>query len=130
MDGDFGRWLDATMENNRIKSRDLARQIGVTDSAVSRWRSGQSKPSVRTATKIADALGVDPLRLIVTTGHLDGSLAGVDPLKPPVPSERRKKAEDAFKAIRGLSAEGRARLMETYDEVTREMEGTRDDQSS
>lgn len=119
-DGNFSRWLDATIENNRIKARDIARRVGVTDSAVSRWRNGTATPGPATTAELARVLGVDPVRLVVTAGHIPGDSIGVEPYTVPESVERRKRAKAAFDAIKGLTKEGRRKLLETYDEVARE----------
>lgn len=124
MDGAFSDWLDTTMENNGIRGRDLARRLGVSDGAVSRWRSGAAKPSASTTAKIGNLLGVDPVRLILTAGHIDPADApGIEPLSVPSPTARRQKAIDAFAAIKGLTQEQRDKLLEVYDEVTQDEHG-------
>lgn len=119
MDGEFGLWLDTTMENNRIKGRDIAKALGVSDGAVSRWRSGAAKPGPAITAKLGKILGVDPIRLVLTAGHIDPEDApGIDPLSVPTATVRREKAIQTFAAIKELTEEGRERLLEVYDEIT------------
>lgn len=119
-DGEFGRWLDVTMDNNKVSGRDLARLVGVTDGAVSRWRNGAVTPSVPFVQEIARALGADPLRLLVTAHHIDGELVKARPYRTPEPVQRRAQAIKAFGSIKGLTDKGRLRLLELYDQIIEE----------
>lgn len=105
------------MTNRRIKGRDLARAIGVHDSAVSRWRSGQGTPSLDTVMKVAQYLDCDPLRLAVTAELMDGDTVGIEPLPIPPPIERRESVKRQIMQIKGLTENSRQRLLETYDSV-------------
>jgi transcriptional regulator with XRE-family HTH domain len=111
----FAEWLDLTLANSGISARDLANQIGVSDSAVSRWRSGQSKPGMDTAVRLATVLDVDPIRLAVTAGLMDGRAVHVDPLPLPPAHAQRERVREQIKNIKGLSAEGVALLLDAYE---------------
>lgn len=113
----FGRWLDLTMANRNIKGRSLAKRVGVHDSAVSRWRSGQGVPALPALQLVAQALGVDPIRLAVTAGLLDQSLVGVPPLPMPEPTAQRGLVKDQLSKIRGLLPEERQALINFYDSL-------------
>lgn len=113
----FGRWLDLTMENRGIKGRTLAKRLKVHDSAVSRWRRGLGTPTLDTTMKLAKLLSVDPLRLTVTAGLMDGDLVGVSPLPMPEPTAQRAAVKKQLGGIRGLTAEERKRLMGAYDDM-------------
>lgn len=119
---DFGVWLDVMLSNRGITGRTLAEKAGVHDSAVSRWRSGSGKPSVEALAAIAEVLGVDPLRLAVTAGRVPEKVAGVPPLPAPEPTARRESVRDQLARIKGLTANDKQTLMETYEELTREGE--------
>ncbi|MGW0939125.1 helix-turn-helix domain-containing protein [Streptomyces sp. NPDC002666] len=114
----FGRWLDLTMGNKDIKGRDLAKRLKVHDSAVSRWRSGQGVPTMDTTLKLAKLLRVDPLRLAVTAGLMDGNIVDVEPLPTPEPTAQRAAVKRQLSKIRGLTEAERERLMDTYDDMT------------
>lgn len=115
-DAHFARWLDLTMENSGITGASLAKRLGVTDAAVSRWRNGAGNPRLDTTLKLAKILGVDPLRLAVTAGHMDGPVIGITPLPMPEPTRRRARVHAGLARIPGLTAKERRRLMEVYDE--------------
>jgi transcriptional regulator with XRE-family HTH domain len=114
--GYFARWLDLTMENRGISGASLAKRLRVTDAAVSRWRNGAGVPRLDTVMKLAKVLSVEPLRLAVTAGHMEGSAIGVAALPLPEPTERRAKTKRALAKIPGLTAEERQHLINAYDE--------------
>lgn len=111
----FGRWLDLTMANRNIRGRSLAKRVGVHDSAVSRWRSGQGVPALPALQQVAKALGVDPIRLAVTAGLLDESLVGQPPLPMPEPTAQRALVKEQLSKIRGLLPEEKQALINYYD---------------
>lgn len=111
----FAQWLDITMSNRGIKGTDLARKIGVHDSAISRWRNAQGIPSLDAVMKLASALDVDPLRLAVTARLMDSEAVHVEPLPPPEPTARREYVREQIKQIKGLDRHEVARLLAAYD---------------
>jgi len=113
----FGHWLDLTMSNRDIKGRTLARAMKVHESAVSRWRAGNGVPSMDTCLRLGKYLHVEPIRLAVTAGLLDGELAGVQPLPMPEPTAYRAAVKKQIQAIKGLTQRERQRLLDTYDEM-------------
>ncbi len=120
----FGEWLDITMSNKKIMGRTLAEEVGVHDSAVSRWRAGNGVPSVETLARIAEALDADPLRLAVTAGVIPREVAGVDPLPVPEPTAQRESVKHQLAHIKGLTNRERAHLVNKYEEMIMEEEGT------
>lgn len=117
----FAQWLNMTMENQGIRAVTLAKKLKVTDSAVSRWRSGAGVPSMDACLRLAKILKVtDPMRLVVTAGLVDGGLIGVEPLPLPAPTARRKRIKEQLANIKGLTAKERQVLIDTYDERTQE----------
>lgn len=113
----FGRWLDLTMANREIQGRQLARKLKVHDSAVSRWRSGQGVPALDTTMRLARLLDVEPLRLAVTAGNMDGELAGVAPLPLPEATAARIAVKQQLMKIRGLTPQERQKLLDVYDQM-------------
>jgi transcriptional regulator with XRE-family HTH domain len=116
----FGEWLDVTMSNKRMMGRTLAEAAGVHDSAVSRWRSGAGVPGAETLARIAEALGVDPLRLAVTAGQIPEKVAGVAPLPTPEPTAQRESVRRQIASIKGLTERSRGKLLRAYDETIAE----------
>lgn len=112
----FAQWLNLTMENRGIKATTLARKLKITDSAVSRWRSGTGVPSMDAALRLGKILGVDPARLAVTAGLMDGEIANIAPLPMPEPTARRKRVKEQLNKIKGLTARERQHLLDAYDE--------------
>lgn len=119
----FSRWLDTTMANRDISGRELAHRVGVNDSVVSRWRSGQSTPGLDTCVNLAEALDVDPMRLAVTAGAIDKRMAQVDPLPMPPATALRERVRSQLQQIKGLTDETRQALLETFDETNGGMNG-------
>lgn len=113
----FGRWLDLTMSNRDIKGRALAKALKVHESAVSRWRAGNGVPSMDSCLRLGKYLKVEPIRLAVTAGLMDGELVGVEPLPLPEPTAQRQAIKDQLAKIRGLTAKERQRLIDAYDEM-------------
>lgn len=112
----FGQWLNLTMENRGIRATSLAKKLKVTDSAVSRWRSGAGTPSMDAVMRLAKILGADPVRLAVTAGLMDAELANVEPLPLPEPTARRKRVKAELWKIKGLTDRERQHLLDAYDE--------------
>lgn len=113
----FGHWLDLTMSNRDIKGRELARALKVHESAVSRWRAGNGVPSMDSCLRLGKFLKVEPIRLAVTAGLMDGELVGVDPLPLPEPTAYRKAVKRQISAIKGLTRDERQKLLDAYDEM-------------
>lgn len=113
----FGRWLDLTMANRKIKGRHLAKRLSVHDSAVSRWRSGQGVPNPGTLSRLAMTLAVDPLRLAVTAGLWDERMVSAKPLPLPEPTANRQNVKEQLARIRGLEPAERQALIQYYDEM-------------
>jgi transcriptional regulator with XRE-family HTH domain len=112
----FARWLNVTMENRGIRATDLAKKLKVTDSAVSRWRSGAGTPSMDAILRLAKILNVDGVRLAVTAGLMDSQLTGAKPLPMPEPTAQRKRIKEQIWKIKGLTAKERQILIDAYDE--------------
>lgn len=89
----LGKWLDLTLANRGIKSRELATKIDVHESAVHNWRKGKNVPQLSTLQRLAALLGVDPIRLAVTAGLLDPTLVQAEPLPTPEPIAQRRRAQ-------------------------------------
>ena len=57
-DYEFGNYLYALRKKAGISQTELARQLGVTNKAVSKWENGNSKPGTGTLRKLAAVYGV------------------------------------------------------------------------
>lgn len=112
----FARWLDLTMENRGVSGMSLSKKLRVTDAAVSRWRNGAGRPALDTTIKLAKILGVDPLRLAVTAGHMEAEAVGLERLPLPEPTERRARVRRALSKIHGLTEDDRQALIDAWDE--------------
>ncbi len=115
----FDRWLDITMSNMHLSGREVAAQIGVHDSAVSRWRSGKGVPSMEALTALAGVFDVHPLRLAVRAGLVSEKVAGMPPVDMPEPIAQREEVRESISAIPGLTDVERQALLERYDELVR-----------
>ncbi len=81
----FAAWLDATMRARGISQAEVARDLGVADVQVSRWRRGSVTPSVRYLQRIADTFEIPRATLdqLVRYPDADGSVQSEgEPLDP------------------------------------------------
>lgn len=69
----FGATISALRKEKSMTQLDLARQMGVTDKAVSKWERDLSFPDVTSLPKLAEVLGtsVDELLEVKTTAQKD-----------------------------------------------------------
>lgn len=136
----LGAWLDVTMTNRGLRNRDLARLVGVHESAVHNWRKGKNVPQLSTLQQVAQELGADPVRLAVTAGLLDAQLVGQEPL--PIPDATVQRAKDRRRAnelldelaqltdkIRTDSAEVNGHTLEALNTIRKMITGTGDAKS-
>lgn len=78
-------WLAARMRATGFDSNsDLARETGVPDSVISRWRTSGTTPSIGQLRRLGPALQVSLLELLVAAGHLTADEAGVSSFTPAV----------------------------------------------
>lgn len=65
----FGEWLGDTMRVRGLSQAGLARELGVADAQVSRWRRGQVRPSISHLHRLAVALEVPRSTLDELVGY-------------------------------------------------------------
>jgi transcriptional regulator with XRE-family HTH domain len=76
----FAQWLNATMQTRGLSQAAVARDLGVADAQVSRWRRGQVIPSVRYLQQLATTFDVPRTRLEHMAGYpTEAPAEGVDP---------------------------------------------------
>lgn len=92
---DIGKRIAQVREEKQLTQSGLAREMGVSQSAVSQIEAGERNPSYEMLREIAKALGV-------SVPHLVG--APVEKLSP--------EEETHFRQFRGLSPEAREELQE------------------
>lgn len=63
-DYNFGNFVCYLREQRGLTQADLARQLGVTPAAISKWENGSSKPRVEVLFQLAEILGVRPEELM------------------------------------------------------------------
>lgn len=112
----FAEWLSRTLAERDIAGGEVARALGVNDSAISRWKNGKASPGLDSVMALADFLDVDPVALAVTAGLMNANQVGVERL--PLPKETRviAQVEDQIMKIRGLDDDTRKALIETLRE--------------
>lgn len=113
----FAEWLSRTLSEREISGGEVARALGVNDSAVSRWRNGKILPSLEALMELADFLDVSPLRLAVTAGRIKEKQAGVPRLELPEDTKKRNLVRGQIMGIRGLTTEERQVLIDAYEQV-------------
>jgi GTP cyclohydrolase I len=72
----FGAWLRAQREARRLRQQDLAEQIGITASHLSRAESNEKNLSEDTLLRLAEALGLESDALLVRAGILTDRMKG------------------------------------------------------
>lgn len=112
----FGRWLDLMMMNRDITGRTLARKLKVDDASVSRWRRSLATPGMDTVVRLAKIFKVDPLRLAVTAGLMNGPEVGIEPLPMPEPTAQRNLVKERISRIPFASKAELEFMLEQYDE--------------
>ena len=85
-----------------LTQEQLAEKIGVKKQNISRYESGRVEPNIRTAKKLADALGVS----------LEDMAAGVSSFSSPVPALSPDE-EQLVQDYRALNKEGREYIRQT-----------------
>jgi transcriptional regulator with XRE-family HTH domain len=112
----FAEWLSRTLAERDIAGGEVARALGVNDSAISRWRNGKATPGLESVMALAEFLDVNPIALAVTAGLMDERQVGVPRLELPEQSRALAMAEDQIMRIRGLDDETRKALINTLRE--------------
>ena len=112
----FAVWLSRTLRDSGLSGRQLAEKIGVNEAAVSRYKAGTRKPTIEVVARMAEALGVDPMRLAVTADVVPISMAnGVEPLPLP-PSDTYADLREALAKLPGITEDMAARLLCAFAE--------------
>lgn len=109
----FAEWLSRTLAERDIAGGEVARALGVNDSAISRWKNGKASPGLDSVMKLADFLEVDPVALAVTAGLMNPRQVGVGKLELPAETRVMALVEDQIMKIRGLDDETRKALINT-----------------
>jgi transcriptional regulator with XRE-family HTH domain len=65
----FAAWLNTTMQSRGISQAALAREVGVADAQISRWRRGQVVPTVRYLQRLSERFGVPRATLDRLAGY-------------------------------------------------------------
>lgn len=112
----FAEWLARTLAEREIAGGEVARALGVNDSAISRWKNGKASPGLDSVMKLADFLDVNPVALAVTAGLMDSKQVGVERLPLPEDTKTRKFVKEQIMAIRGLTKEERQALIRAYED--------------
>lgn len=112
----FGEWLNRTLTERNIAGGEVARALGVNDSAVSRWRNGKATPGLDSVMALAGFLCVDPVSLAVTAGLMQAGAVGKEKLPLPKESEDVELARQHIMKIPGLTEKSRKRLLEALSE--------------
>ncbi|MGW2206023.1 helix-turn-helix domain-containing protein [Streptomyces sp. NPDC001774] len=115
----FGMWLDRTLANRGITSREAARAVGTTEPSMSRWRSGEVQPLPESCSKLALYLDVDEARLLTTAGHLAET---PDRTKFPLPPEaaKRRQVRERLLSIPGVTKQDLREALEHWDDLKME----------
>lgn len=116
----FAEWLSRTLAERGIAGGEIARALGVNDSAISRWRNGKASPGLDSVMSMAEYLDVDPIALAVTAGLMDTRRTGVDRLPLPENTRTRGLVMEQIMSIRGLTNSEKEGLLDTYARLSKE----------
>ncbi|HET7036124.1 MAG TPA: helix-turn-helix transcriptional regulator [Thermomicrobiaceae bacterium] len=75
MEEGFPLWLEATLRTRGLSQAQLARELGVAETQVSRWRRGLAVPTVQSLQRLAEALAVPRTALEQLAGYPSGTPA-------------------------------------------------------
>lgn len=93
----FGEWLEDQLENRRLTQNAFAAMIDSNSGSVSRWVNNRRTPDPETCYRIAQALGEDPLEVLMRAGHVDEDDSEVQRMRA------AKEAEEAYQqAVRAV----------------------------
>ena len=113
----FSEWLDRTLVQRGISGGEVAKALGVNDSAVSRWRRGKASPGLDSVMRLAEFLEVQPVRLAVTAGLMKQEAVGVPPFSMPTEdTSSMRRAKDHIMKTPGLSKGDREALLNALKE--------------
>ncbi len=88
-DTDWAGWLSRRMAQlGFVANSELARASGVPDSAISRWRTSGTIPTVAQLRRLVPALQAGLLELMVAAGHLSAEEAELNEVTGPVREPR------------------------------------------
>lgn len=98
----FGEWLEDQLEANRLTQNAFAAMIESNSGSVSRWVNNHRTPDPATCYRIAEALGEDPLEVLVRAGHVDEDDSEVRRMR--AAKEAEEAYQQAARAVARISA--------------------------
>jgi transcriptional regulator with XRE-family HTH domain len=103
----LGRWIRRNLDDAGVKAVDLARELGVSESLMSRWISGERDPNWTQICKMVEQFGNSPIDGVMVT--IDSGLDDVQELLATlngmkIPDE--KKADILLEVLRLLRERG------------------------
>ena len=105
------RRLRAILDYHEMSAADLARRIGVSNSAISQWLSARTALSALNATKIASALGEEPDFVLGRTNKATiGYGAAISDILESLPGEKLRRIQE-------IEREHPGSLDEIYDDL-------------
>jgi transcriptional regulator with XRE-family HTH domain len=110
----WATWLEERMSLLGYRSNsDLARESGVPDSVLSRWRNAGTRPSLEQVGRLQPALQAPLLELLVAAGHLTPDEAKLTAMSSPVRLPRD--VRDAIELEPELPDDFKHLLLNQYD---------------
>src|SRR5437588_2702911 len=74
----FALWLDSSMQSRGVSQAQLAREVGVADAQISRWRRGQVRPTLHYLQRLASTFNVPRSTLDRLAGYPAAEDAGAE----------------------------------------------------
>ncbi len=109
---DTGWWIFLTqqMKRRRLSQADVARELGIPSSTVSRWRTQAPSPAM--LRKLAPVLRLPVVRLLVEAGHIEPGEVGLAEMAP-APADEADDAEAAIENSTDLTRQQKDVLLAT-----------------
>lgn len=125
---DFRFRLEKALADNNMKPSELAEKTGISQSTISQYRSGYSKPKDKRLVLIAEVLGVDPAWLmgldVIRSGSSDSNEQGEEYSINMSLSDREYSHLSTY---RSLTDPGKDRV-DTYTDKVKSLEAEESDQ--
>ena len=87
----FPRWLQDQLRVADLSAADLAREMGIEPSLISRWMQGKQLPSAKMANRIAEALKISVDEVLTEAG-----------LRPPLPTDADPRRAELLRKLSTL----------------------------
>ena len=114
MGTDFGKALKDYRKSKKLSLEEMAKMLGTTKQALSRYERGERQPKITVAAKFSEILNIPMVELAGGTEGIDESLAQRPPIVIP-------DSEMFVKIVKHMSPSDYETVMEIYDKTYKKM---------